>query len=105
MPDFLSWLVFAATGRLLIYIWQLFPFPPFVKVPGWLEKLHNCDLCSGVWIYGALALALQVDILSPYFGLTYSVLGELITGVVTSYLVHIFMIGVREKFLSQPIVI
>jgi hypothetical protein len=102
MVDFLTWLVFAATGRVLVYIWQLFPFP--FKASEWLKKLHDCDLCSGTWIYGVLALALQVDIFAETFGVTPSIVGELGTAVVTSYLVHIFMIGAREKF-AQPIII
>jgi hypothetical protein len=104
MLDFATWLVFAATGRILIYVWQLFPFPTFAKVPKWLNKLHECDLCSGVWIYGVLALALQVDIFSYYFGVTPNIVGELSTAVVTSYLVHVFIIGLKEKY-AQPIVI
>lgn len=101
----LEWLVFAVTGRVLIYIWQLFPFPPFMKMPDWLEKLHSCDLCSGVWIYSVLALAIRVDIFAEPFGVAANIVGELVTAAITSFLVHVFMIGVREKFLSKPIII
>lgn len=97
--DFASWLMFAATGRVLVYLWMLFPEPPFMKLPYWLEKLHRCDLCSGVWVYGILAIALQLDLFGVGHWIT-----QAATGAVTSYLVHVFMIGVREKF-AQPIVI
>lgn len=99
MVDFAGWLLFAATGRVLIYLWMIFPEPQFTKLPFWLEKLHRCDLCSGVWVYAILAVALQLDL----FG-TNNVVTQAATGAITSYLVHMFMLGAKEKF-SQPIVI
>lgn len=100
MPlSFAEWLLFAATGRVLIYLWMQFPEPPFMKLPSWLEKLHRCDLCSGVWIFGIMAIALQVDI----FGMG-NIVTQAATGAITSYLVHLFVLGAREKFLP-PIVI
>jgi len=70
-----------------------------MKLPYWLEKLHRCDLCSGVWVYGFLALVLKIDL----FGIGNPVT-QVATGMVTSYLVHLFMIGVREKF-QPPVII
>lgn len=99
MIDFATWLVFAATGRILIYLWMIFPEPPFVGLPYWLKKLHSCDLCSGFWIYSALALVIKAD----FFGIGHPIT-QIATGAVTSYLVHVFWIGAKEKF-SPPIVI
>lgn len=99
MIDFATWLLFAATGRILIYLWMIFPEPGFIGIPYWLKKLHSCDLCSGVWIYAALALAIKADLFGMDHWLT-----QLATGAVTSYLVHLFVLGAKEKF-SQPIVI
>jgi hypothetical protein len=99
MLDFASWLLFAITGRILIYLWMIFPEPPFMKLPYLLEKLHRCDLCSGVWIYAALAIALNLDL----FGVG-NFITESATGAITSYLVHVFIIGAKEKF-AKPIVI
>ena len=97
--DFASWLLFAAAGRILIYLWMLFPEPKFMKLPDWLEKLHRCDLCAGTWIFGILAIALRVDLFG--FG---NIVTQVASGAITSYLVHVFMIGAKEKF-AQPIVI
>ena len=99
MLDFASWLVFAASGRIIIHLWMTFPEPPFMKLPWWLEKLHRCDLCSGFWIYGILAVALQLDL----FGAN-NIITQIATGAVTTYLVHVFVIGIKEKY-AQPIVI
>jgi hypothetical protein len=68
-------------------------------LPWWLEKLHRCDLCSGVWIYGVLAIAIQIDL----FGFN-NIVTQFATGAITSYLVHIFVFGLKEKY-AQPIVI
>lgn len=70
-----------------------------MKLPGWLEKLHRCDLCSGFWVYGILAIALQLDL----FGMN-NIVTQVATGAVTSYLVHVFIIGAKEKF-APPLVI
>lgn len=99
MIEFATWLLFAATGRILIFLWMTFPEPGFIGIPYWLKKLHSCDLCSGVWIYAALALATGADL----FGMDHWIT-QIATGAVTSYLVHIFWIGAKEKF-ARPIVI
>jgi hypothetical protein len=99
MIDFAGWLLFAATGRVLVYLWMLFPEPPFVKLPWYIEKLHRCDLCAGTWVYAILAIALQIDLFGMGNWIT-----QAATGAITSYLVHVFMIGLKEKF-SPPIVI
>jgi hypothetical protein len=99
MVDFASWLVFATTGRILVYVWMQFPEPPFMRLPWWLEKLHRCDLCAGVWVYAVLAIAIQLDL----FGFN-NLFTQAATGAITSYLVHVFVIGVKEKY-AQPIVI
>jgi hypothetical protein len=104
MVDFLAWLVFAATGKVIIFLWQTFPFPPFMKAPYMLEKLHECDLCSGFWIYLALAVALSVDIFATTFGVPPNIVGEFATAALTTFAVHVFSIGWREKF-SSPIVV
>lgn len=94
----IEWMVFAATGKALIYLWMLFPFPPFIKMPAWLEKLHTCDLCSGTWIYGILALALKMDFVSQIFGVAPNIVGEFCTAAITTFVVHIFSIGWKSKF-------
>lgn len=101
MLDFLTWLVFAATGKLLITLWKIFPLPP--KIPYWLDKLHSCGLCAGVWIFFILAAFLEADIISPYFGVDSTIVGEFATAAITSYLVHVYSAGYSA--LNEVIVI
>lgn len=90
----LIWLIFAVVGRVLIFVWQIFQLP-FKNE--WLEKLHRCDLCSGVWVYGLLAVSFKVDIFSEIFIMNPSLVGELVTAVITSYLVHYFVLGWKSQ--------
>lgn len=105
MLSFAEWLVLAATGKILIYLWFLFPLPPvseyYKKKYLWkvLEKLHTCDLCAGTWIFALLAIVTGADMSGAN-----SVITMAATGAVTSFAVHIFSIGVREKF-APPIII
>jgi len=101
----LSWLVYAALGKLIIVLWQAFHFPTWLSKFKWLTDLHECDLCSGVWIYVILAFIWKIDIIKIWFGLDniFSI-GLVVTGMLTSWLVHIFSIGFKEKYLDIKIV-
>lgn len=78
----LSWLLFAGLGRILIFVWQRFP-EKYVPT-AFLKDVHDCDLCSGVYIYTGFAIALGVGWWS------------LLLGPVTSAVVWIFVRGVKS---------
>lgn len=64
----------------------------------WLMSLHSCDLCSGVWIYSALSFFLNFDLLKV-FGFGYiPLVGAIITGIVVSWFMHIFILGWKAKY-------
>jgi hypothetical protein len=95
---FAEWLLFAATGRVLIYVWFQFPLPPkFALKKSYfyttVNKLHSCDLCAGVWLYGLLAVVTGADMSGAG-----SIVTMLATGAVTSFLVHLFVLGWKSKF-------
>lgn len=93
-----SWIIFLIVGRILIYLWQQFPLPDALENNRSIHKLHICDLCAGVWIYGILSFFMSMSLLK-IFGFDYvPVISEVVTGGVVSFLVHIFLIGWREKF-------
>jgi len=55
---------FALTGKLLIYLIQIFPPTHYLYRWKYLEKLFTCDLCLGVWVYSILNLLyFRVDVL------------------------------------------
>jgi len=72
-----------------------------------IKQLHECELCSGVWIFCALALFFGVDIfqdLFGYIGAIPQIVGNLVTGAVTSWLVFIFNAGWREVYQEVMII-
>lgn len=101
----LNWLLYAVIGRLLIYLIGKFQLPQRLQKIEWLEKLHGCDLCLGVWIYVFLAVFLKVDLLSLWFGFSYvPVLSEIVTGGFTSYVIWLLVIGFREAHLNVTVI-
>ena len=92
-----EFLVFAIAGRLLIYLIQ-----KWGKDLNLLVKLTGCDLCVGVWVYAILSGLFQIRLLEDVYWYV-PVVSEIITGCVTSYLVHLVTIGFREKHL--PVII
>lgn len=94
----LKWFFFLVVGRIIIEVWMKFQLPKFLKKSDWFVKLHECDLCSGCWIYTLLSLFMGVDLLQVAgFGYI-PVVSAIITGIVTSWMVHIFLIGWKEKY-------
>lgn len=93
----INWLVLMGVGKVLIYLWMIFPLPPMGKI---IDKLHMCDLCSGVHIYALLSFILGIYLFPFYV----PIVSEYITGGVVSFIVHIFSIGWEEKFSTTVIV-
>ena len=65
-----------------------------------LEELFGCDMCLGFWVYLTLALLFQyanvnVNILDIPNA---PIISALITGAITSFVVHLISIGWRDKF-------
>jgi len=92
-----DYLVYAAIGKLTIYIIQTFPLDTVFSVfreERFLGKLWSCDLCLGVWVYFFLALIFRVNIFPAYF----PIVTEMIMGMMTSLLVHLISLGWSAKF-------
>lgn len=94
----LRWTAFLLIGKLVIYIFMQFHLPKFLKKSDWFVKLHDCDLCSGVWVYSVLSFFMGVDLLEVTgFGYI-PLVGAVVTGIVVSWLVHIFTLGWKAKY-------
>lgn len=93
-----EWIAFILLGRVAIYLWMQFPLPEVLNSKRTIHYLHNCDLCSGVWIYSILAGFMQMDLLEPLNFWYVPVVSEVLVGMVISFLVHIFVIGWKAKF-------
>ena len=93
-----KWVLFLAIGRIVIHIWQQFHLPKPIQKIEWFRKLHECDLCSGVWIFTILSLFMGLDLLSVLLFEYVPVVSEVVTGIVISWLVHIFILGWKAKY-------
>jgi len=96
----LDWLVYASLGKLIIHLWMKFYLPDWLSKFEFLTKLHECGLCSGVWIFIFLAFCMNIDIINLWFYVNVFIVGKVITGMLTSWLVHVFSIGFSELYLT-----
>lgn len=93
-----KWVLFILLGKIIIHVWMKFELPKFVKKSVWWMRLHDCDMCSGVWIYSILSFFTEIDLLEVA-GMGYiPLVGAIITGIVISWLVHIFTLGWKAKY-------
>lgn len=100
----LNWIIYAVVGRLLIFLLMKLELPQRIKKINWLEKLHSCPLCLGVWVYVFLAFFMNIDILYSWFGFEVAVIGKIVTGCLTSYLVYVFVLGFKEAHLNVTVI-
>ena len=81
-----------------MWAWQEFPLPKSLEENKILLKLHRCDFCSGVWIFFLFSYLMQLELLEP-LGFQYiPLVSEVVTGIVVSFLAHIFIIGWKARF-------
>lgn len=94
----LVWLFYLVVGKIIIHIWMQFHLPKFMKKSEWFLKLHECDLCSGVWIYTILSFVMGVGLLRAVGTGEMPFVDSMITGIVVAWLVHIFTLGWKAKY-------
>lgn len=94
----LAWVFYLVVGRIVIHIWMQFHLPKFAQKSEWLRKLHGCDLCSGVWVYSILSFLMGVGLLGAVGLGDMPLADSIITGIVVSWLVHIFILGWKSKY-------
>lgn len=101
----LNWILFAVLGRLLIFLWMKLVLPERLEKINFISTLHECSLCSGVWLYIALAFFMKVDVLTSWFGFQHiEIISQIITGALTSYVVWIFSIGMKEAHFHVTVI-
>jgi len=74
------------------------PLPKKIQKIKTIEYLHECDLCSGCWIYFILAIFMQMDLLKVLLFTYVPFVSQFVTGCITSFIVHIFLLGWKSKF-------
>ncbi len=91
-----QYLIYLLVGRLFIYLAQKFGHLDESKIK-FIKDLFSCDLCLGVWLYTFLSWGTGIQILSDVIQ-SHTLIMGLVTGGVSSFLVHLIVLGWREKF-------
>lgn len=60
-----------------------------------LTELGECDLCLGCWVFTALAWAMKMNVLDPFYSAGIS---EVVTGCALAFVVHLVRIGWQTRF-------
>lgn len=94
-----EYLVYAAVGKLLIFLLQKFPPAKTIAERLKITKLYECDLCLGVWIYWFWAFIFRVNVFWFYI----PVVSEFLTGCVTAFIVHLISLGWKSEFMVYEV--
>jgi hypothetical protein len=90
VKDYFIFLVF---GKVAIYFLQTFSSHINIKWK-FLQEMLACDMCTGFWIFTVLCFVFRVNLVEPYFiGVS-----EVLTGAVSSFIIHLICIGYKDKF-------
>ena len=92
--------LYAAVGKLLIWVIQTAgPFEALWNIleSKWpkFQEMHECGWCIGCYVYPILAYLLRLNILD---NLTHNIIGYIITGIVTSFLIQALHFGIKYWF-------
>jgi hypothetical protein len=90
-----SYVIYLLVGRLLIFLGMKFP-PLSESRLEFIKRQWTCGLCSGVIVYTILAFAMGEVLLKDIFYVP--VLSELITGGISSFIMHLLVTGWKENF-------
>jgi len=91
-----QYLIFCLVGKLLLYLGQKFGHLQESKVK-FISDLFSCDLCLGVWVFTLLSWGTGTYLFSDIFT-SYPFVMGIVTGGVTSFIMHIMTLGWKAKF-------
>lgn len=92
---YISYILYCIVGKLLIYLGMKFPPLRDSKI-GFVQSLFSCDECLGVWVYSFLSFAMGEVLFQEY--IYWPIIGNFVTGAVTSFVVHLISLGWKSKF-------
>jgi hypothetical protein len=91
----ISYLLFMGIGRLMIYLGMKFPLFSESRYE-FVRRLFECDECLGVWVYTILSGVMGVVLFKDMFYVPFA--SELVTGGITSFIMHLLSLGWSQKF-------
>jgi hypothetical protein len=92
----IDWLVFAAVGRLLLFLFMKAPYSKWVmKIHPFFEDLLSCTLCSGFWVYFIMSFFIDGNMINFT---QFPIIREITIGAITTFFVWLVEAGWNEKF-------
>lgn len=89
-------ILYTGIGWLLLFLWKKQPLSlALAKRSAYLEAMFACDLCTGVWLYFFLALAMRINLLDWFY---LPGLSEFLTGCGVSFLRWLMRLGWDAMF-------
>lgn len=93
----ISYLLYLALGKLIIYFGMKFPYFQESKFE-FVKQLFSCDECLGFWVYIFLSALTGIYTLPINLQFKYNFLNVVITGMFSSFVVHLISLGWKSKF-------
>lgn len=87
-------IVYAITGKLLMFFLRKFPPTNMIAKKTHLTELVECNLCLGFWVYLILLIWFRVNIFSIY----YTGLSEIATAAFVSFVMWLLTVGWFDEF-------
>jgi len=91
----ISYLLFMGIGKIMVYLGMKFPLFSESRYE-FVRRLFECDLCLGTWVYTILSFVMRVVLFKDMFYVPFA--SELITGGITSFIMHLLSLGWKTKF-------
>ena len=88
------YLIMCFVGGLLMFF--LRKFPPAQKQAKKIGFPIDCNLCLGFWTYLILSFVFGVNVLEGIY--YYPVFSEVVTAAVTSFVVHLVIVGWNSEY-------
>jgi hypothetical protein len=99
---FVDWILFAALGRLLLFVFMKSPYCRWIMSKGkFFDELFSCTFCSGFWMYWIFGIIYQFYFLNYENVIKFIqivLLEPFLLAAVTSYIVWLFETGFRDRF-------
>lgn len=95
-----SYLIYLIVGKALIFFGMKFAEDNEIGSK-FIRKLLSCGLCWGFWVYGILSFLLGEVLFRELF--YFPIVSQLITGGISSLIVHLISVGWKEQFLTVNI--
>jgi hypothetical protein len=96
---FISLVIFAAIGKLLMFLFRKAPYAGYMsrlpKVGQFFKELFACDLCFGCWVFFLMGFVWRLNLLGMQ---PIPILTEFLDGIIVSFMAWVWSAGWQTLF-------